>query len=55
MTTWLLVVCVGVSWAGCAKVWESEYPDAESCYEAIEAIRGGSRGEDWVASCLRKD
>lgn len=33
---WALVVCIGVSWAGCGSGGISLFPDEQSCYRALD-------------------
>jgi len=35
---WMLVICVGVTWAGCGGVMRGEYPNEESCYRALRTM-----------------
>lgn len=37
--TWTLVLCAGISWAGCAYVKAIPMPSEESCFKALAAIR----------------
>ena len=37
--SWMLTICIGVSWAGCGSYWAMEYPNEESCYRALAAMK----------------
>lgn len=40
---WVLVICLGVSWAGCGALQKAEYPTEDSCYRALEAMKTGDQ------------
>ncbi len=41
--TWILSICIGVTWAGCGGVREGYYPSEESCYRAPAAMKTGDQ------------
>lgn len=41
--SWVLVICLGVSWAGCGAVQTADYPTEDSCYRALEAMKTGDQ------------
>ena len=43
MTTWILSVCIGVSWAGCGSSMRLEYPSEASCYRALKEMKTGDQ------------
>lgn len=43
MTTWILGICIGVTWAGCGGVRHLEFPSENSCYRALEAMKTGDQ------------
>lgn len=36
---WVLIICAGISWAGCGIISKAEYPSEDSCYRALESMR----------------
>ena len=36
---WILIICAGISWAGCGNQMVTTYPSEESCYRALKAMR----------------
>lgn len=36
---WQLVICAGITWAGCGTASYSLYPSEDSCYRALKALR----------------
>ena len=40
---WTLIMCIGVSWAGCASVQYAEYPSEDSCYRALREMKTGDQ------------
>lgn len=36
---WQLVICAGITWAGCGTASVSLYPSEDSCYRALKALR----------------
>lgn len=41
--TWILVVVYGISWAGPGGRDFAEYPNEQSCYRALQAIKFGDQ------------
>lgn len=41
--SWLLSICIGVTWAGCASPRLVKYPSEESCYRALAAMKTGDQ------------
>lgn len=41
--TWILTLCIGVSWGGCGSWQEREFPDADSCYRSLKEMRTGDQ------------
>jgi hypothetical protein len=40
---WTLIICIGVTWAGCANVHYAEYPSEDSCYRALREMKTGDQ------------
>lgn len=40
---WELVICVGVTWAGCGAHYVPAYPSEESCYRALREMKTGDQ------------
>lgn len=40
---WVLSVCIGVSWAGCGSATQPKFPNEESCYRALAAMKTGDQ------------
>lgn len=60
--SWVLVICLGVSWAGCGAVQIAEYPTEDSCYRALAALKTGDQAisesdnkRNTVAYCKPKE
>jgi uncharacterized protein YceK len=41
--SWLLNICIGVTWAGCGSYLSHEFPSEESCYRALAAMKTGDQ------------
>lgn len=59
MSASVLVVCAGISWAGCGAVWTVDYGNEEACHRALGkmvvahngAQATGDGGRQVVALC----
>lgn len=40
---WELVICIGVTWAGCGAYHAPIYPSEESCYRALREMKTGDQ------------
>jgi len=36
---WELVICLGITWAGCGSYQDSKFPNEESCYRALKVMQ----------------
>lgn len=41
--SWILSICIGVTWAGCGAVANRQFPSEESCYRALAAMKTGDQ------------
>lgn len=41
--SWILSICIGVSWGGCGQYLKVPYPNEESCYRALSAMKTGDQ------------
>ena len=41
--TWILYICIGVSWAGCGSIRQHEFPTADTCFRALKEMRTGDQ------------
>lgn len=40
---WELIVCIGVTWAGCGQQQWSQFPSEDSCYRALREMKTGDQ------------
>lgn len=40
---WTLIVCIGVTWAGCGSTHWATYPSEDSCYRALKEMKTGDQ------------
>lgn len=40
---WEMIMCLGITWAGCGSYKVSVYPSEASCYKALQAVRDNSQ------------
>ena len=43
MSEWILIICIGVSWAGCGGQNTVAYPNEDSCYKALDRMKTGDQ------------
>jgi hypothetical protein len=59
---WEMIVCVGITWAGCGDVHYPSYQSKQDCYEALRSMivvsnanaSAGGNGRQAIAYCRPK-